>query len=126
MPHVLGLELVVNARLRTLGEPGLVPIVLEAKAVAVAGRSVGEPEGVIWRGSAAVGGPIETGRVPRVAPGCELGERHAEEEFVGDSIDALALDQGSLTGRHGQSGHRDWDDAQEKGTDLHFGLATTV
>jgi hypothetical protein len=115
MGHLLCLEVVVNAELGALGEARLGPVVVVAKVVAVAGGHKGEAKGVVGRRGAAVRGPVDSGRILRVAAAGELRQCDAEEQLVGHSHVALAPNRAA---RHGAEAGRQ----QEDGTgELHSG-----
>jgi hypothetical protein len=100
--NVLGLEIVVNLGLGSLGETTLNSIVLVTKVVAVARRDVGESKGVVGRVGAAVRRPIQRGWIFIITSSLELRESNAEKELIGDGVAVLAPQAGVDGSRSGQ------------------------
>ncbi|CAH0044746.1 unnamed protein product [Clonostachys solani] len=87
MVHV---NLVVDLLLGAHGEASLGTIVVVAKIMSIARRSERESERVVRRRGASVRGPVDGVGVKRISTGCEGWKRDAEQDLVGDGLDALA------------------------------------
>ncbi|KAL2283080.1 hypothetical protein FJTKL_10186 [Diaporthe vaccinii] len=89
LQNVLILEVGVDRGLSRLGEAGLGTIVGIAEVMAVACRLEVEAQRVVRRVTAAVGSPVQSRGVLRVAVGDELGQRDRKEITVRDGLDVL-------------------------------------